>query len=137
MGEKLPADLSNEYPCPACGYLVFNEPPGSYAICPICFWEDDMVQLGFPLMGGGANRPSLYEAQQEFIRHGVCELRLGGHVRPPASSDRRDPQWRPFSPEKDPHLDWDSEADSERWRSVGLDECLYYWRDDYWLSPKK
>src|SRR5436190_23116503 len=43
------------YPCPVCGYLVFDEPPGSYAICPICFWEDDAIQLGFPLMGGGAN----------------------------------------------------------------------------------
>ncbi len=37
------------YPCPCCGYLVFTEPPGSYTICPICFWEDDISQLRFPL----------------------------------------------------------------------------------------
>ena len=32
-------------PCPCCGYLVFDEEPGSYSICPICYWEDDAVQL--------------------------------------------------------------------------------------------
>jgi rubrerythrin len=36
-----------KYPCPGCGYLVFDEPPGSYEICPICFWEDDLAQLRF------------------------------------------------------------------------------------------
>ena len=36
-----------KYPCPGCGYLVFDEPPGSYEICPICFGEDDLAQLRF------------------------------------------------------------------------------------------
>ena len=124
------------YPCPVCGYLVFDEPPGSYAICPICFWEDDNVQLGFPLMAGGANSVSLYESQREFIRSGACEFRFTGNVRPPTQSERRDPQWRPFDPAHDLHLRWESEADNERWRASGFDACLYYWRDDYWLSPK-
>ena len=124
------------YPCPVCGYLVFDEPPGSYAICPICFWEDDAIQLGFPLMGGGANSISLYESQQQFMRDGACEYQFTDHVRRPADSDRRDPHWRPFDPTHDLHLRWDSEADSERWRASGPDACLYYWRDDYWLSPK-
>ena len=34
-------------PCPCCGYLVFDEPVGSFDICPICDWEDDDVQLRF------------------------------------------------------------------------------------------
>ncbi|UOX88817.1 hypothetical protein MUY14_45345 [Amycolatopsis sp. FBCC-B4732] len=33
------------YPCPCCGHLAFGEPPGSYGICGVCFWEDDPVQL--------------------------------------------------------------------------------------------
>jgi len=37
-----------DYPCPCCGYLVFTEPPGSFEICPICFWEDDVSQLAIP-----------------------------------------------------------------------------------------
>jgi hypothetical protein len=92
------------YPCPVCGYLVFEEPPGSYAICPICFWEDDQVQLGYPLMAGGANNVSLYEAQQNFMRDGASEVRLTGHVRQPADLEKRDPQWRPFDPRRDIHL---------------------------------
>lgn len=107
------------YPCPVCGYLVFDEPPGSYTICPICFWEDDIVQIGFPLMAGGANRLSLHEAQQEFVRNGACEFRLIGHVRTANDSDKRDPTWRPFDPTRDLYLRWDLPADSERWRAAG------------------
>jgi len=122
------------YPCPVCGYLMFNEPPGSYGICSICFWEDDHVQLGFPLMAGGANKVSLYEAQLNFLSFGACESGITRGIRKSTDSDKRDPQWRPFDPKHDPHLSWDSEADSLRWRAAGENVCLYYWRDDYWLS---
>jgi hypothetical protein len=27
---------TTRYPCPCCGYLVLDEEPGSYEICPIC-----------------------------------------------------------------------------------------------------
>ncbi|WP_248129036.1 CPCC family cysteine-rich protein [Pseudomonas sp. W2Aug9] len=27
------------FTCPCCGYAVFEEHPGSYDICPICFWR--------------------------------------------------------------------------------------------------
>ncbi|NIP43329.1 MAG: hypothetical protein GWN61_14025, partial [candidate division Zixibacteria bacterium] len=33
------------YTCPCCGYRTLDDPPGSYDICGICFWEDDTVQL--------------------------------------------------------------------------------------------
>lgn len=55
------------YPCPACGFLVFHEPPGSYAICPVCEWEDDSVQLKHPMMTGGANSLSLFEYQRKLL----------------------------------------------------------------------
>lgn len=93
--------------------------------------------LGFPLMAGGANSVSLYEAQQQFMRDGASEYRFTSHVRRPVESDRRDPQWRPFDPARDPHLRSNSEADSERWRASDADACLYYWLDDYWLSQSK
>ncbi|MGX1964083.1 CPCC family cysteine-rich protein [Streptomyces sp. CB02115] len=38
--------------------------PGSYKICPVCFWEDDGAQFRWPTMGGGANKVSLIEAQR-------------------------------------------------------------------------
>lgn len=83
------------FPCPCCGYLVFSEQPGSYDICPICFWEDDVSQLRFPTMAGGANRPSLQEAQATFATIGAIEDRLLEHVRAVTADDRRDPGWRP------------------------------------------
>ena len=50
---------AGENPCPCCGYLVLPE-AGLYDICPICGWEDDISQLRFATMPGGANRPSLW-----------------------------------------------------------------------------
>ncbi len=60
----------NIHPCPCCGFMVFYEPVGSFNICPICFWEDDLVQLGFPDLAGGANKCSLIQGQQNFANFG-------------------------------------------------------------------
>ncbi|WP_240799835.1 CPCC family cysteine-rich protein [Streptomyces sp. A1277] len=40
--------------------------PGSYALCPVCFLEDDGVQFRWQTMGGGADEVSLIEAQRSF-----------------------------------------------------------------------
>ena len=48
------------FPCPCCGYFMFKEPPNSYDICEICFWEDDALQLEFATtLDGGANTMTL------------------------------------------------------------------------------
>lgn len=60
------------FTCPACGYLVNDEPPGSYNICPVCGWEDDDSQLRFPTTTG-ANHVSLLEAQKNVQEIGVSE----------------------------------------------------------------
>ena len=83
-----------KYTCPCCGYIVFNEPTGSYEICPICYWEDDPVQAADPWFAGGANRPNLVDAQALFARYGAMEERFVTDVRPPLDSDRVDPSWR-------------------------------------------
>jgi hypothetical protein len=117
------------FPCPCCGYLTFGEPPGSYAICPICFWEDDPVQLRFPTRGG-ANVP-LVEAQRHFPQVGACEPRLRPYVRPPGVDDRRDPGWHPLDPAQAPL--GGPETGLEYWtEGAALDfgdlTQLYYWR---------
>lgn len=84
-----------KFPCPCCGYLTFEEPPGSYDICDICGWEDDDSQLRFPGMAGGANKPSLIEAQKNFARFGHSDERRIPEVRSPTSRDIRDPGWAP------------------------------------------
>lgn len=121
-----------DYPCPCCGYLVFGGPPGSYEICPICFWEDDSSQLRFVDLAGGANRPSLLDAQRSFQLFQCSERRLLPQVRPPLATDARDGEWRACSP-----------SDVEP-RTEGVDyvatypsdsTSLYYWRSSFWRKP--
>ncbi len=58
--------MNEKYTCPACGYKVFNESPGSYDICQVCLWEDDISQLRFP-MSEGANDTNLKDYQKLII----------------------------------------------------------------------
>jgi hypothetical protein len=119
-------------PCPCCGFLVFDQSPGSYEICKICFWEDDLVQLGFPKFAGGANKPSLMEAQRNFAEFGACEIRLLQHVRPPMPEDIRDPDWRPVDPLRDLFTALDRGDGTYDWPAERT--RLYYWRSDFWRS---
>ena len=89
---------------PCCGYLTFEEPPGSYEICPVCFWEDDVVQLAFPRWRAAQTSAALVEGQRNFAAFGACERRLISHVRPPREGERRDAQWRPLDLDNDRHL---------------------------------
>ena len=121
------------YPCPCCGYLSFDEPPGSYMICPICFWEDSAVQLRYVLSASGPNKVSLFEAQQNYARYGAMEKRLVDHVRLPRASDKRDPAWRPLDPQRDtmmasPHADPVSAFVETATKQAGNETLYYYWR---------
>jgi len=89
---------------------------------PVCGWEDDLAQLADPFFAGGANRPSLYEAQQTFLALGVRAI-------------DPDPGWRPFDPALDnvPPIEL-------RQREVATPDDrtkLYYWRDSYWLRLRR
>ncbi|AMM22498.1 hypothetical protein AX769_16605 [Frondihabitans sp. PAMC 28766] len=96
--------------------------PGSYAICPICFWEDDAAQLADPVNGGGANRVSLVEAQANYWAHGTSEPRLAQFVRQPTGDDVREFGWRPI----DPRLDDFSREKAKPWPDDPT--VLYWWR---------
>jgi hypothetical protein len=72
------------FACPCCGFLtLFEPPPDTYAICKVCFWEDDGVQFDDPDFRGGANAVSLNEARENYRRLGVSEPRFREYVRPP------------------------------------------------------
>lgn len=86
---------AHPYTCPCCGHLVFDEPPGSFSICGVCFWEDDYVQLSSPDYPGGANRPSLVESQRTYQTVGAMEERFIPSVRPARRDEPLDPTWRP------------------------------------------
>jgi hypothetical protein len=86
-----------KYTCPCCGYKTLDEePPGTYDICSICFWEDDGVQYRDPDYDGGANNPSLRQAQKNYLVFGACEDGCIEFVRKPNEKDVKDPVWKPL-----------------------------------------
>jgi hypothetical protein len=122
-----------EFPCPCCGHLVFREPPGSYDICPLCFWEDDNVQLRWPDWVGGANKPSLVEGQRNYSEMGAMEFRFIGNVRIAAPDEPIEPGWRPIDPDLD-SFETRGIAESP-WPD---DLCvLYWWRPTFWRRDHK
>ena len=121
----------NGYPCPCCGYLVFDEAPGSYDICPLCFWEDDSSCLRFPLNIRGPNHVTLIEGQKNYLAFGACEERCKPFVRPPNPGELRDAEWRIIDLERDPFEQFTRSVDYSR--TGPKDRCdLYYWRSSYW-----
>lgn len=86
-----------KYTCPCCGYKTLDEePPETYSICSICFWEDDGAQYSDPNYKGGANIPSLRQAQKNYLVFGACEESCKTFVRKPNEEDIKDPNWKPF-----------------------------------------
>ena len=122
----------DKYPCPCCGYLVFDREPGNHESCPICGWEDDMAQLRFPLMPGSSNHVSLQDAQRNFEDYGAAERRYRGMTREPLDDDRREPGWRLLDSSIDNIEEprrGENYANTYPWRDPTV---LYYWRGTYW-----
>jgi hypothetical protein len=122
------------FPCPCCGYLVFDRGPGSYDLCPICFWEDDAVQLEYATNGGGANQVSLVDGQRNLASFGACEKTAVDWVRAPSRDEHRDPTWRPIDLTRDHFYDWANVAAA---RAPEHDERLYYWRSTFWRGSTR
>ena len=80
--------MGKKYICPCCDFRTLDEPPpGTFDICPICFWEDDTVQYHEPDRKGGANGVSLNQARKNYQEFGACELRCIEHVRRPTQDE--------------------------------------------------
>lgn len=96
-GDTLSLVEKQKFACPCCGYRTYDQlPNGSYAICPVCFWEDDLHQLQNPRYESGANPISLEQAQKNFIEFGACDQNMKKNVRPPLPDEGKDKDWKPF-----------------------------------------
>ncbi|WP_119313716.1 CPCC family cysteine-rich protein [Calidithermus terrae] len=72
------------FACPCCSYLTLSSaPPGTFEICPVCYWEDDNVQFNDPDYAGGANAVSLNEARANFKNFGAISREFITRTRPP------------------------------------------------------
>jgi hypothetical protein len=75
---------NRHYPCPCCGYLTLGEKsPGTYEVCPVCFWEDDDVQSRDPSFAGGPNKINLTQARANFASFGAIVREHQANVRKP------------------------------------------------------
>ena len=76
--------MDKKFPCPCCGYFTLSrQPPGTFELCPVCYWEDDPVQFENPSYEGGANHPSLSKGRENFKIFGACEESAVKYVRKP------------------------------------------------------
>ena len=78
-------DRQRRFPCACCGCLSLPEqPPGTFKICPVCWWEDDDYgTFANRNRRRGTNRVSLAEAQANFRRLGAAEGAYVARVRAP------------------------------------------------------
>lgn len=129
-----------KYTCPACGYLTFNDPPGSDEICQICFWHDDMTQLRFP-NEGGANHVSLVEAQMNYEKYGAVEERLKPYTKKPNKTNTNDKTWRKIDFGRDQFDSLSPDKNYlERFKDISYPKDLtelYYWSEKYWKNREK
>lgn len=116
------------YPCSCCGHRVFADPPGSSYICPVCFWEDDLLQVRWPLFDGGANKRTLLRAQRDYAAFGASQDRMRGHVRPPEPGEEPPGAWRVIDLAED---DFEETLEAER-RWPDDRTVLYWWSDRFW-----
>ena len=121
-----------KYPCPCCGYLVFDWQPGHHQVCPICDWEDDLARLRFARLSGSANAVSLERAQSNFAEFGAAERQKRHLARTPLDDEPREQGWRPLDSGRD-NIEEPTRGVSYA-DSYPLEDTtvLYYWRPTYW-----
>lgn len=81
--------LARRYRCPCCDNFTLEEkPPGTFDICPVCFWEDDYTQYDEPDLDGGANEMSLNQARANYRSFGAQNERSLGYIRKPLDIEK-------------------------------------------------
>src|ERR1051326_3854472 len=78
-----PSDPTPREQCPCCDYVSLAE-RGTYLICPVCFWEDDGLDLDDLDTWSGPNHITLRQARANFLKLGACDSRILQHVLPPS-----------------------------------------------------
>lgn len=69
--------IQENFQCKCCGNTTLSELPyGTFEICKICYWEDDIVQSEDPNFEGGANEISLNKAKENYKNFGVSNTKF-------------------------------------------------------------
>ena len=76
------------FACPCCRNLTLSEePPGTFEVCPVCFWEDDEFQDRDIDLSSGANKVSLRCARQNYLQVGARHAEFMNKVRLPNAEE--------------------------------------------------
>ena len=78
-----PDDPTPRQQCPCCDYISLPE-RYNYLICPICFWEDDGVDVDDVDAHSGPNHMTLREGRANFLALGACDAKMLKNVLPAA-----------------------------------------------------
>jgi len=74
-----PRNATPKHQCPCCDYITLPE-RGTHLICPICFWEDDGLDIDTLDTRSGPNRMTLGEGRDHFIKYGACDSEMVKNV---------------------------------------------------------
>jgi hypothetical protein len=67
---------------------MISEHRDGYTIYPVCGWQDDVVQLLDIDFRGGANKPSLREARENYKAFGANSPASVPHARAPTDDEK-------------------------------------------------
>lgn len=81
--------------CFICGYKTLDS-RCDWDICPVCFWEDDVLIQGDDDPKSPANGLFVSEAQANFMRFGAVDKNAVDKVRKPLADEERDESWSPL-----------------------------------------
>ena len=85
-----------EFACPVCGhYTIFER--YDWEICPVCFWEDDVLdEPGKDNESPANGHLKLSEAQANYILFGCVRLENKKDIRLARPDEAKDPDWQPL-----------------------------------------
>lgn len=74
--------------CPCCGnYTIDGEDEVIVDICPVCFWQYDVVGQEYNESIIGPNKVSLNEAKKNYKKTRVSDLKFKNGVRKPMEEE--------------------------------------------------
>jgi hypothetical protein len=86
------------FPCACCGYRTLPAESPSDEICPVCWWQDDVV-ANHDTEVLGPNPVTLSQARENFARYGAITERWKGIARAPYETEGPPEPWTEQRPD--------------------------------------
>lgn len=81
--------------CLICGHKTLDS-RCDWHICPVCFWEDDVLITKGDKQSPANGGLRVSEAQANYMIYGCCAPEQRSSVRGPLPSEELDPSWQPL-----------------------------------------